>query len=65
VPSAAAAQRRDIDALGTAMDRVGARIAGLGEHLFGFDDLVNLRLERLFHVDHVDPATTGCPGMIR
>jgi hypothetical protein len=51
---AAAAQRGDIDALGAAMDRVRAGIAGLGEDLLGFDDLVDLGLQRLLHVDDVD-----------
>jgi hypothetical protein len=36
------------------MDGVGPGIAGLGEDLFGFDDLVDLGLERLLHVDDVD-----------
>jgi hypothetical protein len=36
------------------MDRVRAGIAGLGEDLLGFDDLVDLGLQRLLHVDDVD-----------
>jgi hypothetical protein len=40
------------------MDRVWAGIASLGEHLFGFDDLVDLGLERFLHVDHIDPRRT-------
>jgi hypothetical protein len=42
------------------MDRVRAGIAGLGEDLFGFDDLVDLGLQRLLHVDDVDARSTGC-----
>ena len=51
---AATAKARDIDALGAAMNGVGARIAGLGEQLFGFDGLVNLGPQRLFDVDDID-----------
>src|SRR5450631_3520384 len=40
----AAAERADVYAFRTAMDRVGPRVAGLLEHLLGLDDLVNLRL---------------------
>jgi hypothetical protein len=49
VPSAtAAAEGRDIDALGAAMDRVRTRVAGLGEDLLGLDDLVDLGLSGSF-----------------
>jgi hypothetical protein len=41
---AAAAERADVYAFRTGMDRVGLRVAGLLEHLLGLDDLVNLRL---------------------
>jgi len=37
----AAAERADVYAFRTAMDRVGPRVAGLLEHLLGLDDLVN------------------------
>ena len=51
---AAAAQRRDIDALRAAMNGVRARIARLGKDLLGLDDLVDARLQGFLHVDHVD-----------
>jgi len=37
------------------MDGMGARIPGLGKNLFGFDDLVDLQVQRVLGVDHVDP----------
>ncbi len=53
---AAAPERRDINAVRPAMDGVRPRIAGLGEDLFGLDDLVNLRRRRAaLHVHHIDP----------
>jgi hypothetical protein len=36
------------------MDGVRPGIAGLGKNLFRFDDLVDLRLQRLLHVDDVN-----------
>src|SRR5947209_16340187 len=44
---AAAAERADIDAFRSAMNRVRPRIAGLLEHLLGLDDLVDLGLRRI------------------
>src|SRR4029434_9412006 len=41
---AAAAERADADTFRAAVDSVGARIAGLPEHLVGLDNLVNLCL---------------------
>src|SRR5262249_61543058 len=41
---AAPAERADVDAFRTAMDRVGSRVTGLLEHLFGLDDLVDFCL---------------------
>jgi len=38
------------------MNRVRPRVAGLGKQVFGFDDLVDFCLQRVFHVDDVDPA---------
>src|SRR5206468_4085891 len=37
----AAAERTDVDAFRTAMDRMGPRVARLLEYLLGLDDLVN------------------------
>ena len=52
---AAAAERTDIDAFRSAMDRMRPRIAGLPEHLLRLDDLVDLRLRRMrLRIDHVD-----------
>src|SRR5262249_5936535 len=41
---AAAAERADVDALWTAMDRVRPRVTGPFENLLGLDDLVNFCL---------------------
>ena len=55
----AAAERADVDAVGSAVDRVRARIAGLVQDLFRLDDLVNLGLcwMRL----GIDDVETGRP----
>src|SRR5262245_28124695 len=42
-----ATKRAHVDAFRPAMDRVGARVAGLLEHLFRLDDLVNRGLGRI------------------
>ena len=51
------AERRDVDAVGAAVDRVRAAVAGLARDLVGLDDLDELRLPRvLLDVEDVDPG---------
>ena len=75
---AAAAERADIDAVGTAVNGVRPRVAGLFEDFLGLDDLVDLRLCRIgLGVDDIDaggshagndevaPLQEGVPGQRR